>query len=432
MSAGMINISSTHTVDQTVSSCKYIMRRQEAILVMSTIGRDSNILSTVERYAKYEKIGNPELGIRGRHDAQVMKKLIMTLPNDLELPVVKEKLEVFLENSGIGKFPYLLCVHRGEKDGIVNRHVHINFFQRRFEKGNSNKERLFVQKAFAEDVRAKYQEVFGFTKNRKERVRVPRPQFEKFKENREAIRVLSKREEVLNVELKQLQPVAVQEIRNEQVFPVENGEVKAEPVVMSGTDLPVVGQEPTQEEAVNVGAKNLGLDLDIPAETVEKPEEVDRSKLSGKDRLEHDISRILTSASQEKGKISLQEVKQRLGSEGIEIKLLSSVEGVLLGAYYVQKSGTGKEVKINCSAVDKSLTLTKLLNDHIEINGEINSLLPSSGTSLKQELKSIGDQTSDILFSDLKNKAWSQHQMMDDLAKIMTLGLFETITVKNK
>ena len=365
MSAGMINISSTHTVDQTVSSCKYIMRRQEAILVMSTIGRDSNILSTVERYAKYEKIGNPELGIRGRHDAQVMKKLIMTLPNDLELPVVKEKLEVFLENSGIGKFPYLLCVHRGEKDGIVNRHVHINFFQRRFEKGNSNKERLFVQKAFAEDVRAKYQEVFGFTKNRKERVRVPRPQFEKFKENREAIRVLSKREEVLNVELKQLQPVAVQEIRNEQVFPVENGEVKAEPVVMSGTDLPVVGQEPTQEEAVNVGAKNLGLDLDIPAETVEKPEEVDRSKLSGKDRLEHDISRILTSASQEKGKISLQEVKQRLGSEGIEIKLLSSVEGVLLGAYYVQKSGTGKEVKINCSAVDKSLTLTKLLNDHI-------------------------------------------------------------------
>ena len=184
----MINISSTNTVAQTVSSCKYIMRPAEAVLVMTTIGGIEPILKQVERFSEYEKIGNRELGIRGRHDAQIMKKLIMSLPNEMEMKEVKTKLEGFLEKSGIGQFPYLACVHRGEKDGIVNRHVHINFFQRRFEAGNSNKERSFVKKTFAEEVRGMYQEAFGFQKNELERVRIPRQEFWKFKENREAIR----------------------------------------------------------------------------------------------------------------------------------------------------------------------------------------------------------------------------------------------------
>lgn len=243
MAAGMINISSTNTVAQTAASCKYIMRPAEAVLVMTTIGGIEPILKQVERFSGYEKVGNRELGIRGRHDAQIMKKLIMSLPNDMDLKDVKAKLEAFLEKSGIGKFPYLACVHRGEKDGIVNRHVHINFFQRRFEAGNSNKERLFVKKTFAEEIRGIYQEVFGFKKNEAERVRIPRQEFWKFKENREAIRESVKREVVLAGELAKEEQTIGRVGQFTAGQNAENIQEKPPEVAINETALPDVAQE---------------------------------------------------------------------------------------------------------------------------------------------------------------------------------------------
>src|ERR1035437_445477 len=188
MAAGMVNIGTTYTVEQTVSSCKYIARPQEAILVLSSMGTGSDMLQQVKAFSEYEKIGNRELGIRGRHDAQIMKKLIMSLPNELELSEVEKRMRLFLDKTKIGSFPYLLCVHRGEKDGIISRHVHINFFQRNFEKGNSNKERSFVQKQFVETIRGIYQGVFGFSKNAEERVRIPRKDFERYRETVTALK----------------------------------------------------------------------------------------------------------------------------------------------------------------------------------------------------------------------------------------------------
>lgn len=211
MAAGMMHISSTNTIAQTVSSCKYIMRPSEAILVMSTIDERKGILKQVEQYAQYEKIGSRELGIRGRHDAQIMKKVIMSLPNEMELDQMREKLSLFLERSGIGEYPYLVCVHRGEKDGIINRHVHINFFQRRFESGRSNKERRFVKKTFAEETRTVYQEVFGFSKNAVERVRLPRQDFWKYKANGVSLREEGKRVAELEMSLQQM--AAMEEVK---------------------------------------------------------------------------------------------------------------------------------------------------------------------------------------------------------------------------
>src|ERR1035437_4259764 len=188
MAAGMVNIGTTYTVEQTVSSCKYIARPQEAILVLSSMGTGSDMLQQVKAFSEYEKIGNRELGIRGRHDAQIMKKLIMSLPNEMELSEVEKGMRLFLDKTKIGSFPYLLCVHRGEKDGIINRHVHINVFQRNFEKGNSNKERSFVQKQFVETIRGIYQGVFGFSKNAEARVRIPRKDFERYRETVTALK----------------------------------------------------------------------------------------------------------------------------------------------------------------------------------------------------------------------------------------------------
>lgn len=258
----MINISSTNTVSQTVSSCKYIMRPAEAVLVMTTIGGVEPILKQVERFSEYEKIGNRELGIRGRHDAQVMKKLIMSLPNEMDLKDVKTKLEGFLEKTGIGKFPYLVCVHRGEKDGIVNRHVHINFFQRRFEAGNSNKERSFVKKTFAEEVRGIYQEVFGFKKNEAERVRIPRQEFWKFKENREAMRETGKQGLALEVELAKAEKRIGHVGGYVSAGNGGNSQDKGAEVGIKKTDLHAGEQESTHEERIKPMAKRSHDEID--------------------------------------------------------------------------------------------------------------------------------------------------------------------------
>lgn len=234
------------------------MRPAEAVLVMTTIGGIEPILQQVERFSRYEKIGNRELGIRGRHDAQIMKKLIMSLPNEMDLKDVKAKLEFFLEKTGIAKFPYLACVHRGEKDGIVNKHVHINFFQRRFEAGNSNKERLFVKKTFAEEIRGIYQEVFSFKKNEAERVRIPRQAFWKFKENRNAIRECRTQEVALMDELAKEEQIIGRSGRFTAGQTAENIQEKPSGVPINETGLP----EAVQEERVKLKYSPLDPEVD--------------------------------------------------------------------------------------------------------------------------------------------------------------------------
>ena len=255
MAAGMINISSTHSTEQSVSSCNYIMRPKEAILVFSTLGEEKKaILKLVEQYSNYEKIGNRELGIRGRHDAQVMKKIIISLPNELEMEETEKKLQELLKKSGIEKYPYLVCVHRGEKDGIVNRHAHINFFQRKFIAGDSKKERLFVQKHFAETIRGIYQGVFGFRKNDLERVRVARQEFWKYRENDQELKACKIREKVLEEAISEIKGFDQRGSslgdgvdQRDQETSVEN---KINPL-----SRPTVGRDP--EESAETGEESL-------------------------------------------------------------------------------------------------------------------------------------------------------------------------------
>lgn len=162
-----------------VSSCEYILREKEALLYSSNLGNDKkSILNTVKKYDSIEKLGDKDLGIRGRHDARSMKKIILALPNKNtpeENMVLVQKL---LSQTGITDYPHLVVLHRGEKDGIINRHAHINFFERKFEKGNSNKNREFNKRGFVHSFRNTYQNIFELTPNSEIRDRVDRIKYQ--------------------------------------------------------------------------------------------------------------------------------------------------------------------------------------------------------------------------------------------------------------
>ena len=171
----MINVSN----GGGVSSCRYILRSEECVAAFSNISADPpELLKKVAEYERIEKEGSADLDIRGRHDAQTMKKLIITLPNDLPTAEAKIKIGNFLAASGIGNYPHVVAIHEGADGvpGVLNRHAHINFFQRKFEKGDSKKNRSFSKRTLATELRGHYQTAFGFKPGTKqtERVRVDR------------------------------------------------------------------------------------------------------------------------------------------------------------------------------------------------------------------------------------------------------------------
>lgn len=180
MAAGMVSISN----NGGESSCRYIMRSGECELYFSNIeGDKKEILRQVSEMAKIEKRGSKELGIRGRHDARAMKKLIITLPNSNTTDQNKQLLSLLLFKTSIADYPHVAAIHKGVKDGIENKHAHVNFFERRFEEGNSNKNRDFNLKSFANDFRSTYQKVFGLQPGTAPRERLGRQQFEKRRED---------------------------------------------------------------------------------------------------------------------------------------------------------------------------------------------------------------------------------------------------------
>ena len=74
---------------------------------------------------KNEKLGNKDLGIRGRHDARVRTNYILSMPNSLSPEECLLRTENIIEKTPISKCSYTIVVHRGEKDGIKNQHVHL-------------------------------------------------------------------------------------------------------------------------------------------------------------------------------------------------------------------------------------------------------------------------------------------------------------------
>lgn len=164
------------------SSCRYILRERECLASFSNIATEKkSILSAVGKMEKMELEGSPELGITGRYDAKRMTKLIIMLPNEMEVGEMEKKIKQVLRETGISKYPHVVAIHKGEdgEEGVTNRHAHVNYFERRFEKGDSKKNRAFHAKDFVQQVTKVYQSVFGLEAGQDtKRERLPRQEYE--------------------------------------------------------------------------------------------------------------------------------------------------------------------------------------------------------------------------------------------------------------
>ncbi len=121
MSKGFAKVS--HSGNGNVA---YYLREGECIAFKHPQGYDKEtILQHWQAIEKNEKLGNRDLGIRGRHDARVRTNYILSMPNSLSPNECIDRVQSIIDKTAIKDCIYTTVVHKGEKDGITNQHVHL-------------------------------------------------------------------------------------------------------------------------------------------------------------------------------------------------------------------------------------------------------------------------------------------------------------------
>lgn len=104
----------------------YYLREGECMAFKHPQGYNKeSILQHWEEIEKNEKLGNKDLGIRGRHDARVRTNYILSMPNSLSPNECIDRVQSIIDKTPIKDCIYTTVVHKGEKDGITNQHVHL-------------------------------------------------------------------------------------------------------------------------------------------------------------------------------------------------------------------------------------------------------------------------------------------------------------------
>jgi hypothetical protein len=107
-------------------SVNYYLREGECVAFKHPQGYDKEqILQHWQTIEKNEKLGNKDLGIRGRHDARVRTNYILSMPNSLSPNECIDRVQSIIDKTPIKDCVYTTVVHKGEKDGITNQHVHL-------------------------------------------------------------------------------------------------------------------------------------------------------------------------------------------------------------------------------------------------------------------------------------------------------------------
>jgi hypothetical protein len=121
MSKGFAKVS--HSGNGNVA---YYLREGECMAFKHPQGYSKEaILQHWEAIEKNEKLGNKDLGIRGRHDARVRTNYILSMPNSLSPNECINRVQSIIDKTPIKDCVYTTVVHKGEKDGITNQHVHL-------------------------------------------------------------------------------------------------------------------------------------------------------------------------------------------------------------------------------------------------------------------------------------------------------------------
>lgn len=158
----------------------YYLREKECTRFVHSSGdlSRSEVLKSWRTIEENEKLGNKELGIRGRHDAQVRKNYVLTMPNVLNDKECTDRVKRIIEKTPIKNCTWTICVHKGEKDGITNKHVHLLVNERNLQ--SMKKDREMIKKVFlVKELRPTYEQEFKHefeqskNLNRRERIKTP-------------------------------------------------------------------------------------------------------------------------------------------------------------------------------------------------------------------------------------------------------------------
>jgi hypothetical protein len=156
MSKGFINVS----VRQN-GNIGYYLREKECSYFLSSKNLSNEKEELKNQWLEIEnleKLGNKDLGIRGRHDARVCKSYILSMPNELTPEECATRVKNIIDKTPIKDCSYTICVHQGEKEGITNQHVHLLVNERNLE--TLKKDREMIKKSFLGDFKEIYQNEF--------------------------------------------------------------------------------------------------------------------------------------------------------------------------------------------------------------------------------------------------------------------------------
>jgi hypothetical protein len=157
MSKGFIDISTRQN-----GNIGYYLREKECTHFLSSKNLSTEKSELQNQWLEIEhveKFGNKDLGIRGRHDAQVCKSYILSMPNELSPEECATRVKNIIDKTPIKDCSYTICVHQGEKESITNQHVHLLVNERNLE--THKKDREMIKKSFLSEFREIYQKEFS-------------------------------------------------------------------------------------------------------------------------------------------------------------------------------------------------------------------------------------------------------------------------------
>jgi len=148
-----------------------------------------------------------------------------------------------------------------------------------------------------------------------------------------------------------------------------------------------------------------------------KSKTINKDLQYGKEKLKTEIYQTLFDLKLRNKYVSLNDIEKKLSEKNIELQLIIDDNGIVYGSYYTQKIGE-KTIKIKTSSIDKDLTLKKLVESH-----RLHLIRESLQEEYKQR-REITNVINDLDHSFVKY-ARDESRMQDDLATIITLGLFK-------
>lgn len=148
-----------------------------------------------------------------------------------------------------------------------------------------------------------------------------------------------------------------------------------------------------------------------------KTRSINKELQHGKEKMKTEIYQTLFDLKLKNKYVSLNDIEKKLAEKNIELQLIIDDSGIVYGSYYTQKVGE-KTIKIKTSSIDKELTLKRLVESH-----RLHLIRESLQEEYRQR-KEITNVIHDLDHSFVKY-ARDESKMQDDLATIMSLGLFK-------